>query len=118
MSAADIARLDVPAAELAAQLWNDRHPVGTPVIAYPGCRPEDDPRDERLVTTTRSKAQVLGGHTAVVCIALTHVDVDLTAAGLEAARLRLPLDHPDRHALDLDVDRQFAALAAQWGGAS
>lgn len=60
--------------------WNRLHPVGTPVVAYPGCRPEDGP-DEHLVTRTRSKAEVLGGHTAVVwveghgaCIALTHVD--------------------------------------------
>ncbi|MGW4493840.1 hypothetical protein [Streptomyces sp. NPDC004376] len=61
--------------------FNRRYPVGTPVVAYPGCRPEDDPTDERIVTTTRSSATVLGGHTPVVwvnghsaCIALTHVD--------------------------------------------
>ncbi|MGQ4513620.1 hypothetical protein [Streptomyces sp. DW26H14] len=39
------------------------------------------------------------------------------AADLEAARLRLPLDDPDRHSLDLDVDRQFAEMAAKWGTA-
>jgi hypothetical protein len=62
--------------------FNARYPVGTPVVAYPGCRPEDDANDERLVTRTRSKAEVLGGHTDVVwvdghdaCIALTHIDV-------------------------------------------
>lgn len=61
--------------------WNARYPVGTPVFAYPGARPEDDPSGERLLTRTRSKAEVLGGHTDVVwvdghgaCIALTHVD--------------------------------------------
>lgn len=61
--------------------FNARYPVGTPVVAYPGCRPEDCPSDERLVARTRSVAQVLGGHTDVVwvdghsaCIALTHVD--------------------------------------------
>ncbi|MFE9855528.1 hypothetical protein [Streptomyces sp. NPDC005780] len=66
--------------------WNGLHPIGTPVTAYPGCRPEDDSEDERLTTRTRSKAEVLGGHTAVVwveghgaCIALTHVDPDHTA---------------------------------------
>ncbi|MFW3477275.1 hypothetical protein [Streptomyces microflavus] len=55
--------------------------VGTPVYAYPGCRPEDDPKGERLVTRTTTAASVLGGHTAVVwvdghsaCINLTHVD--------------------------------------------
>ncbi|RZU28281.1 hypothetical protein EV284_6447 [Streptomyces sp. BK022] len=65
-----------------AEQWNKLYPIGTPVIAYPGCRPEDHPNDERLVTKTRSRAEVLGGHTDVVwveghgaCIALTHVDV-------------------------------------------
>ncbi|MFF5773892.1 hypothetical protein ACFY8V_32655 [Streptomyces californicus] len=68
-----------PTTEVA--LWNERHPVGTPVVAYPGCRPEDDPKCTRLTTRTRSAASVLGGHTAVVwveghsaCIALTHID--------------------------------------------
>jgi hypothetical protein len=62
--------------------FNALYEVGTPVFAYPGCRPEDHPNDKRLVTRTRSEAQVLGGHTAVVwvedyssCIALSHVDV-------------------------------------------
>ncbi|MFF1709249.1 hypothetical protein [Streptomyces sp. NPDC058268] len=62
--------------------WNAAHPIGTPVSAYPGARPEDDRNDERLDTATRSKAQVLGGHTAVVwvdghsaCIALSHIDI-------------------------------------------
>jgi hypothetical protein len=64
-----------------AETFNSLHPVGTPVLAYPGCRPEDFPSDRRLVTRTRSKAEVLGGHTDVVwvdghsaCIALSHVD--------------------------------------------
>lgn len=66
---------------LTAQQWNDRYPIGTPVIAYPGARPEDHPDATRLVTRTRSQASLLGGHTDVVwvdghsaCIALTHVD--------------------------------------------
>ncbi|MFC8282894.1 hypothetical protein [Streptomyces cyaneofuscatus] len=61
--------------------WNAAHFVGTPVTAYPGRRPEDDPKCVRLITHTRSAASVLGGHTAVVwveghgaCIKLTHVD--------------------------------------------
>lgn len=65
-----------------ADEFNALYPVGTPVIAYPGCRPVDDSSAERLVTRTRSKAELLGGHTPVVwveghgaCIALTHVDV-------------------------------------------
>jgi hypothetical protein len=67
---------------MTAAEFNARYPVGTPVLAYPGARPETHPGDERLVTRTRSKAQVLGGHTDVVwvdghgaCIALTHIDV-------------------------------------------
>ena len=66
---------------MTADEWNALYPVGTPVVAYPGCRPADDPNDERLITHTRSRAEVLGGHTDVVwveghsaCIALTHVD--------------------------------------------
>lgn len=68
--------------ELTAADWNSRYEVGTPVVAYPGCRPEGVSDVERLVTRTRSKAQTLGGHTPVVwvdghgaCIALTHIDV-------------------------------------------
>jgi hypothetical protein len=63
-----------------ADQWNARYPIGTPVAAYPGARPEDDPNAERLITRTRSTASVLGGHTDVVwvdghpaCIALSHV---------------------------------------------
>lgn len=69
-------------APLTAEQFNALHPIGTPVVAYPGLRPEDDPNAPRIETTTRSRAQVLGGHTDVVwvhghgaCIALTHIDV-------------------------------------------
>lgn len=65
-----------------AEQWNQLYPVGTPVIAYPGARPEDIPSATRLVTYTRSEAQLFCGHTDVVwveghgaCIALTHIDV-------------------------------------------
>ncbi|MFF4943695.1 hypothetical protein [Streptomyces rubiginosohelvolus] len=68
-----------PAAEV--DRWNAAHPIGTPVTAYPGLRPEDNSKCVRLITHTRSAASVLGGHTAVVwveghgaCIKLTHVD--------------------------------------------
>lgn len=53
--------------------WNDKHPVGTPVIVN---------RDggEQFHTVTRSGAELLSGHTPVVwvkglsgCWALTHV---------------------------------------------
>ena len=65
-----------------AETFNSRYPVGTPVFAYPGAPPELLPNEPRLVTRTRRKASVLGGHTDVVwvdghsaCIALSHVDV-------------------------------------------
>jgi hypothetical protein len=74
--------------DLTAAQWNERYPIGTPVVAYPGLRPEDDPKGERLITRTSSKAWVLGGHTAVVfvdghgaCINLTHVDPERYAIG-------------------------------------
>ncbi|MGW2594815.1 zinc finger domain-containing protein [Streptomyces sp. NPDC001515] len=60
--------------------WNKAHPVGTPVRVWPGVREGDG-----TLTRTRSAAEVLGGHTAVVwvdgegaCIALSHVDPDHT----------------------------------------
>lgn len=65
-----------------AETFNALYEVGVPVFAYPGARPEVDSKCTRLVTRTRSRASVLGGHTDVVwvdghsaCIALTHVDV-------------------------------------------
>ncbi|MFC9269015.1 hypothetical protein ACFTXJ_14730 [Streptomyces zhihengii] len=70
-----------PTGELSAAEWNERYPIGTPVVAYPGFRPEDDPHCTRLVTKTRTKASTYGGHTPVIWveghgawIALTHVD--------------------------------------------
>ncbi|MFJ4682015.1 hypothetical protein [Streptomyces sp. NPDC088789] len=67
--------------QTAADTWNTRYPIGTPVVAYPTARPEEDSTTERLTTRTRSEAQVLSGHTAVVWvhghgarIALTHID--------------------------------------------
>lgn len=33
-------------------------------------------------------------------------------AAIEALRQSLPLDDPDRHALDLDADTRFAQMAA------
>jgi hypothetical protein len=77
----------------AADEWNRLHKVGTPVIAYPDARPEDFP-DERIVTTTRSKATVLGGQAVVwvhghsACITLTHIDVRTHATDGECAEYR------------------------------
>jgi hypothetical protein len=72
---------------LNAEQWNALIPVGTPVIAYPGVRPEyaaeigmtDYPR---LQTRTRSRAWNLGHGEPVVAvdgyaggISLEHVDL-------------------------------------------
>ncbi|MGW0821785.1 hypothetical protein [Streptomyces sp. NPDC002845] len=65
-----------------AEQFNARYPVGTPVTAYPGVRPEDFPTmARRLDTRTRSAAWELGHGEPVVkvegCaggIALTHID--------------------------------------------
>jgi hypothetical protein len=70
-----MARSSVSQAALAHK-WNQRFPVGTPVRYWTGLR-------EGLgkVSKTRSAAEVLGGHTAVVwienqvgCVALSHVE--------------------------------------------
>jgi len=70
--------------EMTAEQWNSLVPVGTPVVAYPGVRPDDFPGVDltRLDTVTRSRAWELGHGQPVVSvegyaggIALTHVDV-------------------------------------------
>ncbi|OMI34469.1 hypothetical protein [Streptomyces sparsogenes] len=65
-----------------AEQFNARYPVGTPVMAYPGARPEKFPNEKRLQTRTRSVAWTLGHGEPVVMvdgytggIALSHVDV-------------------------------------------
>ncbi|MFI6443794.1 hypothetical protein [Kitasatospora sp. NPDC050543] len=75
--------------DLTAEQWNDRYPPGTPVIAYPGVRPEFGLAEyPRLETRTRSRAWNLGHGEPVVAvdghaggIALTHVDVVEQAEG-------------------------------------
>ncbi|MEU2073611.1 hypothetical protein [Streptomyces sp. NPDC013489] len=69
-----------------ADAWNEAHPVGTRVIAYPDVRPEFDAVEAaktRVVTTTRTPAWILGHGTPVVSvhgyaggITLEHVDID------------------------------------------
>ncbi|MEV5443519.1 hypothetical protein AB0N23_13420 [Streptomyces sp. NPDC052644] len=87
-------------ADLTADEFNAKYPIGTPVMAYPGVRPEDpvavayqrrveegrtygstDPC-ERLTTVTRTPAWTLGHGEPVVSvegyaggICLTHIDV-------------------------------------------
>lgn len=72
---------------LTAEQWNERHPIGTPVIAYPGIRPEyaaeiGTTQYTRLETVTRTRAWNLGHGEPVVSvegyaggISLEHVDV-------------------------------------------
>jgi hypothetical protein len=119
-----------------AEQWNALYPVGTPVLAYPGARPEDFPNDRRLVTRTRSRASVLGGHTDVVwvdghsaCIALTHIDViteaefqaaqpitDVETAVRELGALPMPMGNPpmDAERLAEIVARVSAATDGPW----
>lgn len=70
----------------AIDAWNERYPLGTPVRAYPGFRPEDVSQGEtvRVVETdTRSSAWLPPGHTVPVVmvegypawISLSHIDV-------------------------------------------
>jgi len=70
---------------MTAAQFNARYPVGTPVVAYPGIRPEGKYAGwtcERLETITRSVAWELGHGEPVVMvdgyaggIVLTHIDV-------------------------------------------
>lgn len=71
---------------MTVERWNSLYPIGTPVIAYPGFRPEHPAADSlgctRLETVTRSRAWPLGHGTPVVLvdgysggIDLDHIDV-------------------------------------------
>jgi hypothetical protein len=74
--------------DLTSDQWNERHPIGTPVIAYPGIRPEyaaeiGSTSCPRLVTRTRSRAWNLGHGEPVVSvdgyaggISLEHIDLN------------------------------------------
>lgn len=71
--------------------FNARYPIGTPVIAYPGIRPDDPVADAfdvtHIETRTRTKAWSAHGTPVVMVedhgawISLTHIDpVDLYAS--------------------------------------
>ncbi|MGA5819706.1 hypothetical protein ACPC54_17830 [Kitasatospora sp. NPDC094028] len=71
---------------LTAEQFNERHPIGTPVTAYPGIRPEYAAQTgltcRRLETRTRSVAWNLGHGEPVVLvddyaggISLGHIDL-------------------------------------------
>ena len=60
-----------------ARVFNEKNPIGTAVRVYRGRRGYNG-----IETRTRTEAQLLSGHTAVVwvdgvagCIALSHVEV-------------------------------------------
>lgn len=127
-----------------ADEFNARYPVGTPVIAYPGARPEGIPSARRLVTRTRTEAQQSGSGTPVVWvegegshIALSHVDVvteeqweAAKAADAEAAKAKLAEELKDRRRriyvdgkgdgwIDLSVDpetgeRELTGITNAW----
>ncbi|MFJ9771167.1 hypothetical protein ACIRVF_07980 [Kitasatospora sp. NPDC101157] len=74
---------------LTAEQWNDRYPIGTPVTAYPGVRPEHRAVElcTVLTTRTRSRAWNLGHGEPVVAvegyaggISLEHVDLRIEEA--------------------------------------
>ena len=85
---------------MTADEFNAAHPIGTPVLAFPGTR------DGRaLLTRTRTPAWRLGGHTDVVAvegsaggvdltIALTHIEIveETPATGQQADQQEAELD--------------------------
>ncbi len=61
----------------AVEIFNERHPVGTPVRFWPGVKV-----GEGILSKVRAQAEILSGHTPVVwvegcagCIALTHIEI-------------------------------------------
>lgn len=111
--------------------FNARYPVGTPVLAYPGVRPEDGADDDALITRTRTEAQQSTAGDAVVWveghgayIVLTHVD-PVTEAEWEQARIDRDATTAARRAALLDAIRTLprggwrpdrAAFAAKRAG--
>jgi len=64
--------------------WNDAHPIGTRVTYYRRIRPREEPEGEYI---TRSQAQVLGDHSAVLWLQGKSGCVDLeSCVPVEAQR--------------------------------
>lgn len=127
-----------------ADAFNALHKVGTLVFAYPGARPEDIPSATRLVTRTRTEAQVSASGDPVVWvdgegsyISLTHVDAvsedeweaaraaDAESAKAQAAkeaadcRRRIYIDGKGDGWIDLTVDpatgeRELTGITNPW----
>jgi hypothetical protein len=71
--------------QMTPERFNALYPVGTPVVVYPGARPEDFPSARRIETKTSTKAWSAHGRPVVMVeghgawVALTHVDVAVAA---------------------------------------
>lgn len=106
-----------------ADQFNALYPVGTLVFAYPGFRPEDASDARRLVTRTRTAAQLSPSGDPVVWvegegsyICLTHVDPvpeDVWEEARAAEKLAEP--SPAEVPVRLDDQRLAEALAAYEG---
>lgn len=112
------------------ETFNRLYPVGTRVFAYPGFRPEDASDARRLVTRTRTAAQVsASGHPVVWVegegsyIRLTHVDpvsedVWEEARAAEKSAEPEPTSDPDRLSPEREAEiaaRAAAASRGPWG---
>lgn len=103
-----------------AEQFNALYPVGTPVFAYPGFRPEDASDARRLVTRTRTAAQVSPSGAPVVWveregayICLTHVDPVAEDVWEEARSAEKPTEPSSADApVELDNQRLAEALTA------
>jgi hypothetical protein len=114
-----------------AEAFNSLHPVGTPVLAYPGARPHGGPSDEMLITRTRTEALHSASGDGVVWveghgayIALTHID-PVTEEEWQQARIDRDATTAARRASLLDAIRAYpgggwtpdrAAFAAKQAG--
>ncbi|MDT0608776.1 hypothetical protein [Streptomyces lancefieldiae] len=97
--------------------FNRQYPVGTLVFAYPGFRPEDDATARRLVTRTRTAAQVSAPGDPVVWvegegsyICLTHVDPVSEDVWEEARAAEKPADTPKSTGAPKTVREKVAGL--------
>jgi hypothetical protein len=109
-----------------AETFNSRYPVGTPVFAYPGFRPEDDPTAPRLVTRTRTTAQKsASGHDVIwvegegAYISLTHVD-PVSMDEWEAAKATevAAAEQAPKDTLAPWLAKRFDPQGAPWDGMS
>lgn len=109
-----------------AETFNSRFPVGTPVFAYPGARPEDIPSARRLVTRTRTEARTsasgdpvvwVDGEGAYIC--LTHVD-PVSMDEWEAAKATevAAAEQAPRDTLAPWLAQRFDPQGAPWDGMS